>query len=588
MGQEHCRSFITVPRAALLALLTCGAATAAEVDPYIGFLGDGTAVYPDCRPETEWSEYSYEQRKRGRMKWDEPTGEQVKNIVWKTELPMWGNGQPIIVDGNIYLMHEMPYWDLVSLGPSLVCLDPADGSVRWSKEVHHLDMLPSSQARELVELWLAERQLVVDKWRLAWRMHLADPKDQEEIDAIWQKAVALGVTKKDDKKYGTKLGDNDMGDTGRFWKGRPEGYGERMTRLKEHGLFHPSWGELSMITPGRWMGETFPTPVSDGEHIWVRTARHLLACFDLDGEQQWMIRYTQAEGYCDFAPSPILVGDVLVLYSSASRNSDKVIARGFDKASGRQLWQIPGGAPSYAIGTPAILTLASARQVVFLPSGHVIDPQDGKILCEVPCHLAAADNPIAQGDVVYMRNSQSGGGYGGDEKGVPKSLQAIRVVEQGGTVEAEVLWRKVTGEDGKGFSTGLVVLDGLLFTQADKGVSVLDAANGTVLNHAKTGGKSWNIYSAGGYIFSGDDRSAEATVLSGDRELRTIGRQQVSQPKKIPADQWHYRNEKQNWGVIGTPFPMTFSGNRIFLRTWFDLYCIGNPKTPLRLSPRNR
>ncbi len=557
----------------LIVVFTVSLTSAAVAGEPSGFRYDGTGVFPGCKPVTTWNEYEYKTVREGRSRRDVVTADKPVNIAWKTELPFWGNGQPVLVGGKLYLLREMRFWDSNELGPSLVCIDADSGKVEWSREVRHLDLIPQDAREKIVAAWVEDRQYIARKWQLAWRMHQANPDDKQELAKIWAEMKAMGFSnKKLSGQEGQKVSDHHMGDTGRFWGGDPKARQQIRNRLEQYNLWYPSWSEPSPSCPGRWMGLTFATPVSDGEHLYLRTAHHLLACYDLEGNCKWKTLFSRKRGYTCYGPSPVLVGDTIIVYTPGSRDRDDVLCRGFDKKTGKLLWETPGRCPIYAIGTPVHLNL-DGTDVVFLAGGRVLRVRDGKVLAEGIGWAGAADNPVAHGDVVYLRNAQDGGGYGGKSRGVEEGIMAVRLKLTGpDKVTPEVLWS--TGRTSEGsFGRGIVYHDGLVFATTRKAVAVLDANTGKVLKTtgARTG--AWNLTVAGGYVFSGDDNKAEISVLTADRQLRHVATNRVGQEIKKPDDQWHYRNEKGEWGVAGTPMPLYFDDDKVYLRTWFHLYC---------------
>jgi len=72
--------------------------------PVRGFRGDGSGRFPDASPPLEWGA--------------------DKNIVWSTKIGPNKYSSPIVVDGRIFLVADPA---------QLVCVDAADGRIRWQK-----------------------------------------------------------------------------------------------------------------------------------------------------------------------------------------------------------------------------------------------------------------------------------------------------------------------------------------------------------------------------------------------------------------------------------------------------------------------
>ena len=84
-----------------------GPAATAEAGKTIGWRGDGTGVYPNATPPTEW--------------YKKENGES-KNILWETKLPCYSWATPIIVGDRVIVRSE-PY--------DLICLNKLTGKILW-------------------------------------------------------------------------------------------------------------------------------------------------------------------------------------------------------------------------------------------------------------------------------------------------------------------------------------------------------------------------------------------------------------------------------------------------------------------------
>lgn len=55
-----------------------------------------------------------------------------------------------------------------------------------------------------------------------------------------------------------------------------------------------------------------PTPVSDGQHVYVWNGMGVAACYDLDGRRQWITRVPT--GPLEYGSSPALADGVLAVF----------------------------------------------------------------------------------------------------------------------------------------------------------------------------------------------------------------------------------------------------------------------------------
>lgn len=83
----------------------------------VGWRTDGTGVYKNAHPVTEW--------------------DGQHNILWKTELPAGSGATPILVEGRLYFCAEPD---------SLICASAADGEILWRAECPLWEALPPGQA----------------------------------------------------------------------------------------------------------------------------------------------------------------------------------------------------------------------------------------------------------------------------------------------------------------------------------------------------------------------------------------------------------------------------------------------------------
>lgn len=89
-----------------------------------------------------------------------------------------------------------------------------------------------------------------------------------------------------------------------------------------------------------------PSPVTDGEHVWVTMGTGAIACFDFDGNEVWRFNLGDRFGKLDIAfgytSSPVLHKDRLYLQlihgdGNAATREARVVA--LDKRTGKTLWE---------------------------------------------------------------------------------------------------------------------------------------------------------------------------------------------------------------------------------------------------------
>jgi hypothetical protein len=102
----------------LLLVLASGAAAAETANVMWRF--DGNGRFPNIRPPTAWRADS--------------------NVLWKTTVGVGGYSSPIVVQGKVFVTAEMG---------SLVCLNVADGTSLWTKDLFSKD-IPADLSRKLM------------------------------------------------------------------------------------------------------------------------------------------------------------------------------------------------------------------------------------------------------------------------------------------------------------------------------------------------------------------------------------------------------------------------------------------------------
>jgi outer membrane protein assembly factor BamB len=153
-----------------------------------------------------------------------------------------------------------------------------------------------------------------------------------------------------------------------------------------------------------------PTPVTDGERVFVYFGAFGLLAYDLDGNELWrrVLEVPDPEA----AASPILVGNRLIVVCDRESNSF-VEAR--DKGTGHLLWRTPRGGFRRSRSTPFHRHLAGKEEVVvngslWLAAYRV---EDGVESWRFPgLARIATSSPTASGDLVFAAGSAAGDDLG--------------------------------------------------------------------------------------------------------------------------------------------------------------------------------
>ncbi len=279
---------------------------------------------------------------------------ETKNILWMTPLPGRSTSTPIIVKDRIFVMAEPD---------ELICIDKVSGKKLWQRAINYYEALtPEEKA--------------------------AQPRLAKEVEPLVAKLNATGsggvfaaktppdpLVLEEDKIARTKL--------------RKE-IQEKLSEI-DPATFTPKYDGHYEAHFGI-VGFTMPTPVSDGEMVYVWVGTGIAACFDLEGNKQWITRIYP--GDLTYGSSPALADGVLVTFLNR--------LYGFDAKTGKQLWEQPKVRQNVAALMAAKL---SGEQVVVTQRGDVIRPKDGELLFR-PRGQGTGDEgwspPVIFGETVYL------------------------------------------------------------------------------------------------------------------------------------------------------------------------------------------
>lgn len=299
-------------------------------------------------------------------------------------------------------------------------------------------------------------------------------------------------------------------------------------------------------------GNAAPTPVVQGERLFVHFGAHGTACLDRRGQVVWkrIIPYYHHHGPGN---SPVLVGDTLVVVCDGFTGPffDKYeregvtapqFVMGLDADSGEIRWQTPrDGKHSYA--TPLAVEVAGIPQVV-CPGGDGVygyDPVEGRELwqCRFEGH-SLVPRPVTSAEFLHVCT-----GYH------QASLLAFRWsdLESGGTVTPA--WKISTGVPF--VSSPIVVDDWLLFVSDDGVLSCASAETGKLAWKQRLGGQfSASPIAVGSRVYLSDEEGTTHVIEAGPR-YRELARNTL--PGKMLAS------------------PAVYA-DRLYLRTETHLYCL--------------
>ena len=196
-----------------------------------------------------------------------------------------------------------------------------------------------------------------------------------------------------------------------------------------------------------------PSPVTDGERVWVMTGTGILKAFDFDGNELWARDIQASHGRFGlnwgYASSPLLHGDALyVQVLHGMRTDDPSYVLRIDRDTGETVWRVER--PTQALRespdsytTPALLEYDDTTEIVITGGDAVTgyDPETGEELWRAdglnPTRNGAyriVASPVVMGDIVYAPTRV-------------RPLLAIKAGGRGDILDSHVIWSTDNGPD---------------------------------------------------------------------------------------------------------------------------------------------
>ncbi len=609
--------------------------------------GDGTGHFPAATPVRTW---------------DFRTGE---NIVWRTMLPGWGYSSPIVVGDKVFVTCD---WN------KLVCVDARTGRVTWVRTNETYDTVGGGKAEELRALfekftgdWLEAWQCCWEIAYLTWKLDVIEaarsaeaawpdaayghtgrvrkgggsiPPDhlsEAEQKAVLAKAASLpdaevqGMRSRlsalEAKREANQWGPNVSAYVPRlspYVRGSEnEGaykkeIGKALKQLTPHGLFTDFWNG--------WMSTSFPTPASDGAHVYVMFSQCQVACYDLEGNRKWLRVFTEdavtARLDQNYSASPILAGDKLIVIFGGRENKENswTRIRALDKATGEVLWSRKQPFVCSSHSFPQVVRVKhEGVDAIATGAGAILRTADGRPIIEnLPAPIAP---PLVHENEVYITcgaGEASGGG----------ARMKVVLTGQGRDLAAKVAWGHLP-EKHKSvawfrhasehfpdaplkefpYKSAPQTVVGCLWDNGrilygDDPRDMVDAATGEALTppdvrRDRLPGKAGRghlvragdvlIGTASGTVVRVHDLADPAKILAvnhvGSEYHRRIQLLEMSAEEAVKAIRdLPWLPHANDWAIMQTtPWPQ---GDRLYIRAKDTLWCIGDPEDTQALSDK--
>ena len=284
-----------------------------------------------------------------------------------------------------------------------------------------------------------------------------------------------------------------------------------------------------------------PTPVADGDRIYVHFGDEGTAAVATDGQVLWKTRQRHLTQHGNGA-SPIVHGDLLIFNCDGA---DAAFVVALDKHTGKVRWKTSRRRPwSQAYTTPLIVRNGEQEQLVSVGAFYAAayEPQTGKEIWRVSYAdgFSNVPRPVAGHGLVYITTGFQ-----------QASLMAIRLDGKGDVTRTHVAW---TMNRGVSLTPSPLLVGDELYMVSDNGiVTCLDAKSGAIVwQHRLNGAFSASpVYVDGRIYLQSED--GVTTVIAPGRAAKVLSENALDAP---------------------TLASMAVASGSVFLRTATHLYRI--------------
>jgi outer membrane protein assembly factor BamB len=297
-----------------------------------------------------------------------------------------------------------------------------------------------------------------------------------------------------------------------------------------------------------------PTPVTDGERVYVVFSSGGIVAVSLEGEVLWKNQDNHFRGVHGCGASPILSDDLLIFpFDTTSDGPNKALGhtepweRSFilalDKMTGKERWKASRGRSRVSHSSPQILK-NDKRLVLVSAAGDVVQGHDletGKRLWSASSKgEGVVPSAVTVGGLIF-----TGSGFGDS---------AICEVRPGAEGNAEVVWRVKKAVP---MVSSFLYVNGYLFTVNENGIAqCLKADSGEVKWQERLGGSYYAspVYADGKIYFLSEQ--GETVVIAAEPRFKVTARNSLRETCRAS---------------------LAVSNKHLFIRSEKHLYCIGRP-----------
>ncbi len=214
-----------------------------------------------------------------------------------------------------------------------------------------------------------------------------------------------------------------------------------------------------------------PTPLLEGDFVFVHFGHQGTACLDRSGKILWRNNRLGYEPVHGNGGAPIIAGDKLVYHADGAKEP---FVAALDKKTGELIWKVARTGEvkqKFSFCTPLLITVNGRPQIISPGSGAVsaLDPADGHELWRVRYGggYSVVPRPVFAHGLVFIATGFN-----------RADLLAIRPDGAGDVTDTHVAWKTTKGAP---LTPSVLVIGDELYAVNDAGIaSCWDAKNGTV------------------------------------------------------------------------------------------------------------
>lgn len=256
-----------------------------------------------------------------------------------------------------------------------------------------------------------------------------------------------------------------------------------------------------------------PTPVIDGNRIYVHFGYQGTACLSLSGDVLWVNRDLYFKPTHGNGGSPVLAAGNLI-FTCDGDSEPKIVA--LNAATGKLAWSTPrpvSAKKTFSFCTPSVIEVAGQLQVVAPGSDCVLalDPATGETIWDVRYEgYSVVPKPVYHRGLVFISTSFDN-----------SKMLAIRPTGKGIVTETHVAWQL---DRNVPKTPSMIAHDGLVYAISDDGIATcVEAESGELVYRKRIGGNySASPLLAGDKLYFTSEEGVTTVVRAG-QDFEEVG-----------------------------------------------------------------